>query len=247
MFVHQARRLPGVHLVAVVDLRPEIARSNLELVGWEAERLGAETIEDAVRTGATCVSDDYRAMASHHAVEIVIECTGNPVAAVEHCLFAFAHGKHVINVTVEADAFVGFGLAQRAASAGVVYSMAYGDQPALVCDLVDWARACGFTVVAAGRGHKWLAHYRQSTPDTVWENWGITAEQAHRGRLNPKMFNSFLDGSKPAIECAAICNATGLDASENGLTFPPGSIEDLPDLMRPTSEGGCCPQRVWSK
>ena len=28
--------------------------------------------------------------------------------------------------------------------AGVVYSLAYGDQPALICDLVDWARACGF-------------------------------------------------------------------------------------------------------
>jgi predicted homoserine dehydrogenase-like protein len=243
MFLHQARRLPGIHLVAVVDLSPDIARSNMEFVGWTPEQHAAGSISDALRSGATWVSDNYRAMLSHDAVEIVIECTGNPVAAVEHCLAAFAHGKHVINVTVEADAFVGFGLARRATEAGVVYSMAYGDQPALVCDLVDWARACGFPVVAAGRGHKWLPHFAQSTPETVWDNWGITAEQAQRGRLNPKMFNSFLDGSKPAIESAAICNAAGLDAPENGLTFPPGSVEDLPNLMRPIEHGGVLPAR----
>ena len=184
------------------------------------------------------MGDDYRAMVSHPAIDIVIECTGHPVAAVDHILYAIDQGKHVVNVTVEADAFVGLGLARAAEKAGVVYSMAYGDQPALVCDLVDWARTCGFPVVAAGRGHKWLPHYRQSTPDTVWDNWGLTREQAERGRLNPKMFNSFLDGSKPAIESAAICNACGLDAPEAGLQFPPGSVDDIPNLMRPVAEGG---------
>ena len=142
----------------------------------------------------------------------------------------------MINVTVEADAFCGPGLAQKAAEAGVIYSMAYGDQPALASDLVDWARTCGFSVVAAGRGHKWLPHFRQSTPDTVWEHWGLTSEQAERGRLNPKMFNAFLDGSKPAIESAAIANATGLEAPENGLIFPPGGIDDIPTLMAEMSD-----------
>jgi predicted homoserine dehydrogenase-like protein len=243
MFLNQARRLPGVHLIAVVDQRPEAARSNMGFARWPPEQYGAASLDDAARSGSTFVGEDYKTMVSHPAVDIVIECTGNPVAAVEHCLFAFEHGKHVINVTVEADAFVGPGLSLRAEQAGVVYSMAYGDQPALVCDLVDWARACGFPVVAAGRGHKWLPHYRQSTPETVWEHWGVTAEQAERGRLNPKMFNSFLDGSKPAIESAAICNATGLDAPEDGLAFPPGSVEDLPNLMRPIGEGGILPRK----
>ncbi len=152
---------------------------------------------------------------------------------------AFRAGKHVINVTVEADAFCGPGLSAAAAKAGVIYSMAYGDQPALTCDLVDWAKTCGFTVVAAGRGHKWLPEYRRSTPDTVWDHWGLTREQAERGRLNPKMFNAFLDGSKPAIESAAIANATGLAVPKHGLAFPPGSAEDIPRLMRPKAIGGC--------
>jgi len=119
-----------------------------------------------------------------------------------------------------------------------VYSLAYGDQPAIICDLVDWARAAGFPVVAAGRGHKWLPHYEQSTPDTVWEHYGLTPEQARIGGLNPKMFNSFLDGSKPAIETSAVCNATGLTPAPGGLAYPAGSVDEIPDLMRPAAEGG---------
>jgi len=107
---------------------------------------------------------------------------------------------------------------------------------------VDWARTCGFQVVSAGRGHKWRPEYRQSTPDTVWDHWGLTPEQAERGRLNPKMFNSFLDGTKPAIESAAIANACGLDAPMAGLAYPSGSIDDLPNLMRPVSDGGALEQ-----
>ena len=238
MFLAQARQIPGIHLVGIADLSPDRARSNLALVGWEEERYGAASLDEAARSGTTHVGDDWRALVAHPGIEIVIECTGNPLAAVEHCLGAFAQGKHVINVTVEADAFCGPGLARKAREAGVIYSMAYGDQPALVCDLVDWARTCGFGVVAAGRGHKWLPHYRPATPDTVWEPWGLTREQAERGRLNPKMFTAFLDGSKPAIESAAIANATGLDAPTDGLAYPSGSIDDIPTLMRPRSEGG---------
>ncbi len=238
MFLAQAVRIPAIHIVGVVDLNPENAKSNMNLAGWSYEAHSAGSLDDAANSGKTHVSDDWQALIAHSAVDIVIEATGNPLAAVTHCLAAFAQGKNVINVTVEADAFCGPGLAQRATEAGVIYSMAYGDQPALASDLVDWARTCGFSVVAAGRGHKWLPHFRQSTPDTVWDHWGLTREQAERGRLNPKMFNAFLDGSKPAIESAAIANATGLEAPDNGLVFPPGGIDDIPTLMRPKSEGG---------
>ena len=129
------------------------------------------------------------------------------------------------------------GLAAAAHEAGVIYSMAYGDQPALVCDLVDWARSCGFVVTAAGRGHM-ETEYRFSTPETIWDHWGLSKQQAKRGRLNPKMFNAFLDGSKPSIESAAIANATGLHVPKNGLAYPSGSVDDIPNLMRPQTVGG---------
>lgn len=238
MFLAQALRHEGIHIVGIADLLPANARSNLTFVGWPEERFGAASLDDAATSGATHVGDNWQALVSNPRIEIVIECTGNPIAAVTHCLAAFEAGKHVINVTVEADAFCGPGLAAKARQAGVIYSMAFGDQPALTCELVDWARTCGFSVVAAGRGHKWLPHYQKSTPETVWDHWGLSAEQAERGRLNPRMFNAFLDGSKPAIECAAIANATGLDAPSERLLYPPGAIDDIPTLMRPRSEGG---------
>ena len=238
MYLAQIPRTPGVQLVAIADLSPAAARVNLERVGWEAARANATSVQEALKSGATWITEDWQAVTREPSIDIVVECTGNPIAAVEHCLDAFAHGKHVVNVTVEADAFCGPMLAHRARQAGVIYSLAFGDQPALICDLVDWARTCGFPVVAAGRGHKWLPHFSESTPETVWGNYGLTPEQAQRGGLNPKMFNSFLDGSKPSIESSAVANATGLGVPSDGLLYPPASVEDIPFVTRPRSEGG---------
>ncbi|MFM8151762.1 MAG: flagellar biosynthesis protein FlgA, partial [Polynucleobacter victoriensis] len=226
------------HLVGIADLSPSGAKKNLSRVGWRDEQSNAPSSDEAIKTGQTHISDNWEALVSHPAIDVVVECTGHPIAAVDHCLLAFKNGKHVVNVTVEADAFCGPLLAQKAKEAGVVYSLAFGDQPALICDLVDWARTCGFPVVAAGRGHKWLPHFSESTPETVWGNYGLTPEQAVRGGLNPKMFNSFLDGSKPSIESTVVANATGLDVPNNGLLYPPASVEDIPYVTRPISEGG---------
>jgi len=239
MYLAQVPKTPGIHLVGIADLSPGNARTNLERVGWRPETFSAHSLDGALKERRTHVSDDWHALLTHSAIDLVIEATGNPIAAVEHALAAFRNGKHVVMVTVEADALCGPLLARKAREAGVVYSLAYGDQPAMICDLVDWARAAGFTVVAAGRGHKWLPHYAQSTPETVWGHYGLTPEQARTGGLNPKMFNSFLDGSKPAIECTAVCNATGLTPAPQGLDYPPASIDELPTVMRPREQGGC--------
>jgi len=239
MYLAQVPKTPGIHLVGIADLSPGNACTNLERVGWTPETFSAPSLDGALKERRTHVSDDWHALLAHSAIDLVIEATGNPIAAVEHALAAFRNGKHVVMVTVEADALCGPLLARKAREAGVVYSLAYGDQPAIICDLVDWARAAGFTVVAAGRGHKWLPHYSQSTPETVWGYYGLTPEQARTGGLNPKMFNSFLDGSKPAIECTAVCNATGLTPAPQGLDYPPASIDELPTVMRPREQGGC--------
>ena len=238
MYIAQVPRTPGVHLVGIADLSPDNARENLKRVGWKAEAYSAASLHQALKSGQTHLSDDWQALIAHPGIDIVIESTGNPLAAVEHALAAFSNRKHVVMVTVEADAFCGPLLAKKAADAGVVYSLAYGDQPAIICDLVDWARAAGFPVVAAGRGHKWLPHFAQSTPETVWGHYGLTPEQAKLGGLNPKMFNSFLDGSKPSLETTAVCNATGLTPAPEGLLYPPGSVDEIPALMRPRQEGG---------
>lgn len=238
MFLTQAAVSPTIHVVGVADLDVAKARGAMKRTGWAPERYAAASLDEAHATGGTAVIADSKALIADPRIEVILEVTGNPIVGAEHALGAFAHGKHVVMVNVEADCMVGPLLARRAAEAGVVYSMAYGDQPALICELVDWCRTVGFDVVAAGKGTKYLPEYHYSTPDTVWDYYGFTAEQLESGDFNPKMFNSFLDGTKSAIEMAAVANGTGLVPQEEGLSFPPASKDDLPGVFRPRAVGG---------
>ena len=238
MYLSQARRTPGIHMLAVADLSPERARASLARVGWEAERYGARTLDEAAKALTTCITDDTAAAIAHPATEVVIDATGHPAAGIGHVLDCCRHGKHIVMVNVEADALAGPLLARRAAEAGVVYSLAYGDQPALICEQVDWARTAGFTVIAAGKGTKYLPAYHASTPKTVWGHYGFDEQTVARGDFNAQMFNSFLDGTKSGIEMAAVANATGLTPAPDGLHFPPCGVDDLPRVLRPREAGG---------
>ena len=141
MVLAQAQRIAGLHVVGVADLDVGKARGSLARVGWPAERYGAASLGDAVKTGKTCVLDDVGALAGCDEVECIIEATGHPIAGVRHALAAIDGGKHLVMVNVEADVLCGPLLAARARAKGLVYSMAYGDQPAMICELVDWVRA----------------------------------------------------------------------------------------------------------
>src|SRR5687768_9674734 len=239
MYLAQARRTPGIHVLAVADLAPARARAALARVGWEAGRYAARTLDEAAKNLATCVTDDVDACIAHPAVDVVVDATGNPAAGIAHVLACCRHRKHVVMVNVEADALAGPLLARRAAEAGIVYSLAYGDQPALICEQVDWARAAGFEVVAAGKGTKYLPAYHASTPATVWGHYGFSDEMVARGDFNAQMFNSFLDGTKSGIEMAAVANATGLTPAPEGLSFPPCGVDELARVLRPRAAGGC--------
>ncbi len=238
MYLAQALRTPGMHLLGVADLSVPRAHEALTRVGWPAERLAARTLAEARDRGTTHVGEEAAALIAAPGLDVVIDATGNPAAGIRHALTAIKHGKHIVMVNVEADALAGPLLAQRAREAGVVYSLAYGDQPALICELVDWARTAGFDVVAAGKGTKYLPSYHASTPDTVWAHYGLTREQAQLGGMNAQMFNSFLDGTKSGIEMAALANATGLTPAPHGLTFPPCGVDDLARVLRPVEAGG---------
>ena len=227
MFLSQAPSTAGLEVRAIADLDPDRARAACRTVGWSDARIaGARFTADAL--------DAVRAAG----VDVVVEATGDPAAGIVHARAAFEAGRHVVMVNVEADVLAGPLLAAEARAAGVVYSLAYGDQPALVCELVEWARCCGFDVVAAGKGTKHLPAYHASTPDTVWKHYGLDAAQARAAGMNSRMFNSFLDGTKSAIEMAAVANATGLVPAPDGLAFPPCGREQLAHVLRPAQAGG---------
>jgi predicted homoserine dehydrogenase-like protein len=237
MFLAQARLTPGLHVLGIADLSVKRARDSLRLTGWPSEQI-AGSRHDALATGRSYITDDAEALITWDNVEVVVEATGNPVSAINHALLCCRYRRHIVMVTVEADALVGPMLARRATEAGIVYSLAYGDQPSLICELVDWARAIGLAVVCAGKGTKYLPEYHASTPETVWDYYGFSQDDVARGDFNPKTFNSFLDGTKSAIEMAAVANATGLLPARAGLGFPPAGALDLAQVCRPRTAGG---------
>jgi predicted homoserine dehydrogenase-like protein len=238
MFLAQARRTPGLHVIGVADLSPDRAREALARVGWPREAYGARSFAEAAATRATCVTDDAQALIDADVLDVLVEATGHPSAGLSHAALALDRGRHVVMVNVEADVLAGPLLAARARKAGLVYSLAYGDQPALIAELVDWARTAGFEVVAAGKGTKYLPAYHASTPETVWGHYGFSAEQVASGDFNARMFNSFLDGTKSAIEMAAVANACALSPPDDGLAFPPCGADDLAHVLKPRAEGG---------
>jgi predicted homoserine dehydrogenase-like protein len=238
MFLAQVRRTPGMHVVGVADLDVARARDQLRAAGWDAAAYAAASHAAALETRGTHVGADAGALIACPGIEVVIEATGVPDAGIRHALAAIAHGKHIVMVNVEADALAGPLLARKARAAGTVYSLAWGDQPALICEHVDWARACGFKVIAAGKGTRYEPHYHRSTPDTLWDILDKYLRIEDRGSINPKMFNSFVDGTKSGIEMTAVCNATGLMPQSEGLAFPPATRFELADVCKPRADGG---------
>ena len=238
MFLAQARLTTGMHVVGVADLDAARARGQLKIAGWPAEAYAADSLAQAHKRRATFVTADSEALIADPRIEVIVEATGVPGAGIHHALKAIEHSKHIVMVNVEADAVAGPLLARRAKAAGVVYSLAWGDQPALICEHVDWARAAGFKVICAGKGTRYHPTYHQSTPDTLWEILDQYLQIEDRNSINPKMFNSFIDGTKSGIEMTAVCNATGLLPQSDGLSFPPATRFELADICKPKSDGG---------
>lgn len=238
MFASQLGRIPGLQLLGVADLSLDRARAAMQRAGWPEERYTARDFDEAMRTGKTFLTEDAGKLIAADGMDVIVEATGVPSAGINHAFEAIEHRRHIVMLTAEADVLVGPLLAQKAAAAGVVYGMAYGDQPALICELVEWAQICGFDVVCAGKGSRHLPGSYAVNPDNVWQYQGFSAERIARGEDNARLHTTFADGTKCCIETALVANATGLVPQPEGLSFPPCGVDDLATVLRPRSEGG---------
>jgi predicted homoserine dehydrogenase-like protein len=241
MFLSQARLTPGLQIAGIAELDPQRAITALERTGWgegvTALTDNADGINDAAADGKIGITSDSAALIEADC-DVIMEITGNPEVGTQHAAAAIENGKHVVMVNVEADCLLGPALSKMAREKGVIYTMAYGDQPALIAEQLDWAKTVGFEVVCTGKGTRYQPEYHYSTPETVWGYYGFSDERVASGDYNPQMFNSFLDGSKSAIEMCAVSNHSGLLPQRCGLQFPPVDIDDLADVLKPKSDGG---------
>ena len=227
MFLAQYNHLDKIQIDSIVDLNIEQAKKNCSNSGLDETTISEINFSKSL--------DEIL----DRNIEIFIEATGNPIVGTVHATNIIKNKKHVILVNVEADITCGKYLSDIAKENGVICSMAYGDQPSLIIEQIEWARLNGFSVVCAGKGTKYHPTFEYSTPDTVWGHYGLTKERAEKeSGMNPKMFNSFLCGDKSAIEMCAVSNAADLKCPSNGLTFPPIGVYDIAKKLIPKQEGG---------
>ena len=226
MFLSQYNQLKKIKIDSIVDKDVRKAKSNCINSG-----LNKETIEQINFANSL---DDIL----NRNIEIFIEATGNPIMGTQHASKVIQSKKNIIMVNVEADVLCGKYLSDLAKEHDVNYSMAYGDQPSLILEQIEWARLNGFYVTCAGKGTKYHSSFEYSTPENVWDNYGLTHEKARKAGMNPKMFNSFVTGDKSSIEMAAVANASGLKCPDNGLTYPPVGVYDIANKLIPKNRGG---------
>ena len=226
MFLSQYNQLKKINIDSIIDIDIERAKSNCIKSG-----LNKETVEQINFSSSLDSVLDRN-------IEIFIEATGNPLVGTQHACKVISKKKNIIMVNVEADILCGKYLSDLAIQNKVIYSMAYGDQPSLILEQIEWARLNGFHVTCAGKGTKYHPTFEYSTPDTVCENYGMTNEEAKKAGMNPKMFNSFTTGDKSSIEMAAVANASNLKCPKNGLTYPSVGVYDIANNLIPKSDGG---------
>lgn len=239
--VHQIAQMPGMRVVALADIHPQKAVDAYGRAGVECEDVifaDSPTATDrAIASGKRVVTEDA-SVVTGSMVDVVVEATGIVESGARVGYAAIQNGKHVVMVNVEADVTVGSALKRLADKAGVVYSIADGDQPGCIKEMVDWAQALGFTIVAAGRGTRRFPFDRTGTPDEAFQRFGFAHELVERWRLNPQMYNSFRDGTKSQIEMTCVANLTGLLPDVRGMHEPSANLADLPTLFRLKEEGG---------
>lgn len=238
--VYQIEETPGMVPTILADLDIEKSKRTFHKAGIDSSSVAiandSDEIADAIEAGKRVVTENG-VLASEAPVEVVIETTGNPEAAARHAWAAIGAGRDVIMVSVEVDVTIGPLLSQYASRLGVTYSMAYGDQPSQIIGLVDWARANGLEVVAAGEGTERKLEQHGTHEDSL-ERYGVTESFIEDNDPDPKMYNTFLDGTKVAVELCAAANAIGMRPDVGGPHMPETDRKGLLETLRPEADGG---------
>ena len=227
MFLSQCNSLKNIHIDTIVDINVKKAKTNCLNSGLNKKLISSINFSNSIND-----------ILNKKNINIVVEATGNAMAGIQHASKAIKNSKNIIMVNVEADVVAGKYLSDLSKKYNVIYSMAYGDQPALIIEQIEWALANGFDVISAGKGTKYHESFKYSTPATVWENYGIESKKALKSGMNSKMFNSFITGDKSAIEMVAVVNGSHLIFPENGLQYPPVETKNLAEKIIPKNYGG---------
>lgn len=225
--------MAGMRVAVAVDLTSKRAaaahaQSRRPTTVIETEDLDAAA--RAVAEGKAVATADYRLATRLPQVDVVVDATGSTEMGAVVSLDAIHHKKHVVMMSVECDVTIGPILNRMASDAGVIYSMAAGDEPAAIMEIYRFARSMGFEVVCAGKG--------KNNPLNIHANPDDVKAKADERRMSAKMLCEFVDGSKTAIEMAAVSNATGLVPDIRGMHAAKATVPELSKVFIPKADGG---------
>jgi predicted homoserine dehydrogenase-like protein len=237
---HQISRMKGIETSILAELDVEKAIAVYETNGISKDSVlvtnNPDDAQDAILKGKPVVTEDGELAAKVADIDAVVEATGLPEVGARVAHASIMGGKHTVMLNVEADVVIGPILAKLANSAGVVYSIAAGDQPGAICELYDFATTLGFEVVTAGRGTWSRPGYHYLTPESFKD-----LEKEMGG--SAKMYCSFYDGTKPNIEMAVTANVLGLVPDVRGMHEPFAYVDHLQKVFSLKENGGILSQK----
>ena len=209
-----------------------ILDSNLEdiLAGKKISDFSVKKTSDAISSGRIVFTNDFTMLAEIPEIDVVVDATGYIDIGAGVALTALLGGKDVVTLNVETDITVGPILKKIADSRNLVYTLAAGDEPAVLMELFDFADGLGFKIICAGKG--------KNNPLDRHANPASLEEYAAKRGSSGKMMTSFVDGTKSMIEMACLSNATGLVPDCRGMHSPKAKIAELLSVFCLKSDGG---------
>ncbi|MEK6419055.1 MAG: homoserine dehydrogenase [Burkholderia gladioli] len=184
------------------------------------------------------------------AFDILVEATGNPAVGHGAAHAALQARRHVAMVSKEVDAVAGVSLARFAASQGVVYTTADGDQPSNLIGWVSWARTLGLEIVAAGKSSEYDLVFDAATGEVTQLDERFPAPElaglmtlgddieatlaARRAALRGRKTSATAD----YCEMSVVATNTGLVPDVELLHYPVARTTELADIYALREDGG---------
>jgi len=230
----QVQLMKGVRIPIVVDVTFERAELAFKMANVDASRIvrasDLGTAQKAIEAGRLVAATDWKLVTALSCVQAVVDATGSPELGVVIAMESIHAKKHIVMMNVECDVTVGPVLRRLANDAGVVYTLAAGDEPAAIMELYRFATALGFEVVAAGKG--------KNNPLDITATPDALADKAKARDMSARMLCEFVDGSKTAVEMCSVSNCTGLVPDVRGMHGAKATRETLHQVFCPKKDGG---------
>jgi predicted homoserine dehydrogenase-like protein len=235
----QVQLMKGIRIPVVVDVTFERAEQAFTMAQIDLARIvrtnDLSTAQSALEAGRLIVTTEWRLATALAGIQVVIDATGSPEMGVTIAMECIQVKKHIVMMNVECDVTVGPILRQMANNAGVIYTLAAGDEPAAIVELHRFAAALGFDIVAAGKG--------KNNPLNIYATPDALAERARARDMSARMLCEFVDGSKTAVEMCSVSNATGLVPDVRGMHGAKATRETLHQVFCPKDQGGVLSRR----